>query len=66
MGKAQFLTCFQQNLYESPRQLVQQEWGLEDVVVFEEKSEREGKFGGYIDIAITSKVAFGNCPNMLA
>jgi hypothetical protein len=55
MGKAPFSVHFQQNLCESLRQLVQEQWRLEGVVVCTEKGDLEGKFGGYIDIAIVDE-----------
>ena len=55
MAKAPFLVHFQQNLCESLRHLVQEQWGLKHIVVCEEKGDLEGAFGGYIDIAIFDK-----------
>ena len=55
MPKAPFLVYFQQNLCESLHELIQKEWGLKDILVCEEKGDLEGKFGGYIDIAILIK-----------
>lgn len=55
MAKDEFLKYFQKNLSNHIRELVVDEWGYDDIIVYCEDGSLIGKFNGYMDISIRNK-----------